>query len=235
MSYCVNCGVELADSENICPLCGTEVINPAKPAVRVHQYPYPRRVETLSKNIDKKFLVSIAGTLMLIPTAITIFCDFVSGGGISWSLYVAGAMLMLFTWIFLPMLFRKSRPWLSLSLDSIAAALYVGVICAVSGGDWYWTLGLPITASCCGLVVFLAVLFELESTKGILIRAAFVLFGVGLLTVVLELIINLHLGLSLIPRWSGYVFTPCLLLGIAALILRKQKNFKEEIRRRFYV
>ena len=23
--YCVNCGVELADSETVCPLCGTRV------------------------------------------------------------------------------------------------------------------------------------------------------------------------------------------------------------------
>ena len=31
MSYCVNCGVELAPSEKRCPLCGVEVVNPAKP------------------------------------------------------------------------------------------------------------------------------------------------------------------------------------------------------------
>ena len=26
--YCVNCGVELADSETVCPLCGTRVFHP---------------------------------------------------------------------------------------------------------------------------------------------------------------------------------------------------------------
>ena len=31
MSYCVNCGVELADSERRCPLCHTEVHNPRQP------------------------------------------------------------------------------------------------------------------------------------------------------------------------------------------------------------
>ena len=31
MSYCVNCGVELAASERRCPLCGVEVINPREP------------------------------------------------------------------------------------------------------------------------------------------------------------------------------------------------------------
>ena len=26
--YCINCGVKLADTEHICPLCGTEVFHP---------------------------------------------------------------------------------------------------------------------------------------------------------------------------------------------------------------
>ena len=30
MSYCVNCGVKLKNSEKVCPLCNTEVINPKK-------------------------------------------------------------------------------------------------------------------------------------------------------------------------------------------------------------
>ena len=28
MSYCVNCGVKLKQSEKVCPLCNTKVINP---------------------------------------------------------------------------------------------------------------------------------------------------------------------------------------------------------------
>ena len=30
MSYCVNCGVKLKNSEKKCPLCNTKVINPNK-------------------------------------------------------------------------------------------------------------------------------------------------------------------------------------------------------------
>ncbi len=235
MSYCVNCGVELADSERCCPLCATEVINPAKPAARVHEYPYPKRVETISRNIDKRFLVSMAGTIMLIPTIITIFCDYITDGTISWSIYVAGAMLLLFTWIFVPMLFKKTTVWLNVTLGFISTAIYVGLICLVSGGDWFWTLGLPIVLALGGLVVLLSVLFTIETTKGLLIRVAFVLFGIGLLAIVIDLLISLYIGISLIPSWSGYVFVPCVLLGVLALILRKHKNFKDEIRRRFYV
>ena len=30
--YCVKCGVELADSQRVCPLCGTRVFHPDIPA-----------------------------------------------------------------------------------------------------------------------------------------------------------------------------------------------------------
>ena len=39
--YCIKCGVELADSEDRCPLCGTKVYNPE--IVRVlEDPPYPQ-------------------------------------------------------------------------------------------------------------------------------------------------------------------------------------------------
>ncbi len=235
MSYCVNCGVELADSERRCPLCGTEVVNPAKPAVRVYDYPYPRQVEALTRRIDKRFLVSIVGTLLLLPVLICAVCDLLTGGGISWSLYVAGGAVLLFTVVFVPMLFKKRRVWLNLTLDLLVTAAYVGGICLVSGGSWFWTLGLPLVAASGSLAVFLAVLFGLGSARELLVRVAFVLFGSGLLAVVIDLLIKLYLGQPPVPGWSLFVLAPCALLGVAALLLRRKNNFKEEIRRRFYV
>ena len=29
--YCIHCGVELSDSETVCPLCGTRVFHPDLP------------------------------------------------------------------------------------------------------------------------------------------------------------------------------------------------------------
>ena len=45
MSYCVNCGVELADSERRCPLCHTEVHNPRQPYDRKIPKPFPNRLD----------------------------------------------------------------------------------------------------------------------------------------------------------------------------------------------
>ena len=38
--YCIKCGVELADSEKVCPLCGTRVFHPDLP-LPDGEAPYP--------------------------------------------------------------------------------------------------------------------------------------------------------------------------------------------------
>lgn len=47
--YCIHCGVELSDSETVCPLCGTRVFHPdlprqqGDPPSRRSRRPTPRR------------------------------------------------------------------------------------------------------------------------------------------------------------------------------------------------
>ncbi len=235
MSYCVNCGVELDPSLDRCPLCGTEIINPAQPHhTGDRSYPYPSRVEKISERIDKRFLVSIAGLLLLIPAIITLFCDLIAGGGVSWSLYVVGALALLFVCVFVPMLFRKPAPLRCLAFDGAIIAVYVYLICRLSNGRWFWRLGLPVVAVSCAVVLGVAVLFA-RSAPGILLRAAYVLFGAALLSVCIDLLICFYLGRPLLPSWSVYVLVPCALLGVCALLLRRKRNFKDELRRRFFI
>lgn len=236
MSYCVNCGVELDASLDRCPLCQTEVINPAKPPrTGKRSYPYPSRIEKISDHIDKKFLVSIAGVIMLIPAIVTLFCDLIAGGGVSWSIYVIGALALLFVCIFVPMLFREPSVLLCMLFDGAMTAVYVFVICLISGGNWFWRLGLPIVFVTCAVVIGVAALFGNRKQPGLLMRVAYVLFGIAVLAVSIDLVICAYLGLSLIPSWSGYVFVPCALLGVCTLLLRRKRNFKEEIHRRFFI
>ena len=42
--YCIKCGVELADSEKVCPLCGTRVFHPDLPRAQ-GEPPYPPQAQ----------------------------------------------------------------------------------------------------------------------------------------------------------------------------------------------
>lgn len=64
MSYCVNCGVELADSERRCPLCHTEVHNPRQPYDRKIPKPFPNRLDLFEPEDNRGFAAAIT-TLLL--------------------------------------------------------------------------------------------------------------------------------------------------------------------------
>ena len=54
MSYCVNCGVKLKQSEKFCPLCNTKVINPNN--LKDKFIPAYSQVVEKHKGINKKYL-----------------------------------------------------------------------------------------------------------------------------------------------------------------------------------
>ncbi len=233
MSYCVNCGVKLEDSEAKCPLCGVEVVNPASPPPEKRPYPYPRRIEAIDNRVDRKIFTYVALIAALIPCGITIFYDAMgTDGGLSWSLYVAGALALALICVLLPVRYRGLTGTHCVAIDSIAAALYVLLIERLSGGGWFVPLGLPLCAVA-GAALTLCVWLCSRNT-GVLTRLAIILFIVGALAFAVEAIIDLFLRGAMRPGWSVYVLVPCALLGAIALLLRRRLDIKDEIRRRFY-
>ena len=49
--YCVKCGVELADSEKVCPLCGTRVFHPDLPQAQ-GEPPYPPQEQARPEEVS---------------------------------------------------------------------------------------------------------------------------------------------------------------------------------------
>ncbi|MDO4566414.1 MAG: DUF6320 domain-containing protein [Oscillospiraceae bacterium] len=236
MSYCVNCGVRLEDSEERCPLCGVEVINPAAEPLSKRSYPYPRRIETINRKLDKRIFTFVALMASLIPAAITLFYDAVGvGGGLSWSLYVVGALALALVVVLVPVNFPKLSAAVCLALDFAAATGYVWLIEHLAGGSWFLQLGLPICLSAAVAAITIALLCESGRVSGLLGTLALCLFITGLLALALEIIIDLWALGSLGLNWSVYVALPCALLAVIALLLRRRQRLKDEIRRRFYV
>ena len=71
--YCIKCGVELADSEERCPLCGTKVYNPE--IVReLEDPPYPQNIER-EKKLSNKGLMLIVTFLFTAVIAQLLICE----------------------------------------------------------------------------------------------------------------------------------------------------------------
>lgn len=234
MSYCVNCGVELAESEKCCPLCHVEVINPDLPWKEPDERPYSHHYETLMKRVDRRYFATLIGLFLLIPVFITVLYDALSARGLSWSLFVVGAVALLYTIIFLPFYYKKYHTAIFMPINCAAVLLYLLLIERMSGGNWFIGIGMPITVAISICVIALAVLFSKKIIKTFLLKAASLLIAAGIIVVCIELFINLRAFKAIVIRWSFYVMIPCVVLGIVAMILEHRKNLKEEIRRRLF-
>lgn len=232
MSYCVNCGVELADDVKACPLCGVPVINPAiekRPSETLH---YPQTpMEGYRSNY--RDLVGPIAIFLLIPVLITIICNWLTSGRLSWSVYVVASIALADVFILLPLALRRPRPVLCISADCVAIALFLWVLEYMTGGAWFFPLGLPLVLLAWVFLVGMRYLvFSKQLRK--LVRAAGVLLAIALFSVCAELFINLNRQGTLFLSWSIYIVVPCVILALIALLINRNRRLKEEVKRRFY-
>ena len=99
--YCIKCGVELADSERVCPLCGTRVFHPDLPCGQ-GEPPYPPDEHPRHEEVSRIGVMFVVSVCMLLPAVISVLCDWRLSGGIVWSGYVVGGLVLLYTTVVLP-------------------------------------------------------------------------------------------------------------------------------------
>ena len=156
MSYCVNCGVELADSERQCPLCHTEVLNPRQPYERKTPRPFPNHLELFEPEDDRGFAAAIITLLLALPAAICLACDVAYTRGAGWSMLVVGAMAMLWMFIVPPAFIRRHTVLLCGTLDAAAVLGYLWMVEHYAAkGSWFQAMAVP-------LVILVALLFALD-------------------------------------------------------------------------
>ncbi len=234
MSYCVNCGVKLSDSEKKCPLCGTEVINPNKPWKEPNVGPYPKRVEHIVRKVDTQYGAILASLLLIIPVGVTLFADTIADNKVGWSLWVLGAATVIFFFSLFPLLCKRKRPYLYLVIDTFVLGIYLWLISCNTTSDWYFSLGLPLVllVGCC---VCASVYTFRRSRLAIYVKWAVQFLITGLLSMGIEIIINKFLQKSPIVNWSVYPMITFIIFSIIMLILNRKKNLQEEIRKRLYI
>lgn len=235
MSYCVNCGVELDPSEKLCPLCGVEVINPRQPYDEKAVRPYPTRLDPINERINRHFIAAILSICIAFPAVICVTINLIMNGKADWSLYVAGALAMVWVFVVPYYLFRKpSFGWMFLP-DIVVILLYLLLIAGMgTDGGWYLTLAMPMTLLTCGLILLIGLLIEYRVLRDFFIPAA-ILAGIGLLTTGIELIIELYLWGKYLIDWSFFVLIPCLAIAAVFVTIARRQSIREEIRKRLHI
>lgn len=234
MSYCVHCGVELADSEGACPLCGTVVVDPhrlttAEPAFAEHL--------DISEGhrLNKRFVMGVVALLLAVPFLVTAIVGWFISANLDWALYVVGAELCLWVFVFLPLLAPKRRPYAFLVADGVAVAALLALIAGLNdGGHWYVMLALPLTALWC-IAALLFVYIARRSYLSAGAKVGSILMVLACAVLVTGSFVSVFVGAGTTPGWAWAVFLPCVVLGLAVVLLSRSVVVAEWVRKNLFV
>ncbi len=232
--YCIKCGVELADTESKCPLCGTRVYHPdieRSPAAPT----YPE-YKNVSDNMRPQGLLFILTVLAAMPIAITLFCDLYYGNGLTWSGYPIGGILLFYTAFVLPQWFHRPNPVIFVPVTFGVVGLYLLYINYAVGGNWFLTFAFPIlvyVALCvCAVVTLLR-----YTRRGRLYIAGASFIAVGFLCPLIEFFMNMtFLDKGLFDFfWSIIPLIACFLAGMMLIVIAIVKPLRESLKKRFFI
>ena len=227
--YCVKCGVELAESERICPLCKTPVYYPNLPEKPERTYP------EFVKNKDEmnpKGLYFIISIIFLIAAVIPTVCDISLNSRMEWSGLVIGGILLCYTVLVLPRWWKKATPAIFVPVDFLAAALYLFYIDLHVGGGWFFSFALPALTPAALIFSALIILIHYIKRGHLYIYGGFSI-ALGAYNLFLEFLIHKIFGVSHSFFWSLYPLIALTLIGIALIVVAIVRPFRESLRKIF--
>lgn len=230
--YCIQCGVHLAASEKVCPLCGTRVFHPDLPTPDGDPlYPKNHYPEARRRTLLAQFVLT---ALFLMPILVVPTIDWMMGDGITWSGYVVGALLLGYVMMVLPTWFRHPNPVVFVPCSFAAISLYLLYINFAVGGHWFLSFAFPISGAV-GLIITAVVTLCKYVPKGVyfILGGAFLAFG-GLM-VLTEFLLHITFGLPWFVGWSLYPLIPLAIVGGLLLYIGTNRPAQEMLQRKLFL
>lgn len=232
--YCVQCGVELQNGVERCPLCGLKVWRP-EPAGQPEPLPYPRRAE--EECVSHGGLLFIVSVLFVIPLLVCLLVDLRLNGRVGWSGTVAFSLLAGYLIFCLPLWFRAPNPVIFFPVGAAAALGLCLYLCLKSGGRWFLPFAFPVGGA--ALLIAEAVIVLLRcAVGGRRHRALFVLGGaliaVGGLCVLIEFLLQLSFSLPM-RWWSLIPLSVLTLLGLMLIVIGLSEPLRRSLHKKFFL
>ena len=185
MRRCPECNIEIGDPVSRCPLCGAklEVTGDEQPGA----FLYPAFSEHDKPRSSFPFLAKLFSFLSLITVGVCTLIDLLIAHRLTWSLYVTGAVVMLWGTVGLHLLAKINLNNMLLN-DVCAVSLYLILVDHLSGwGRWSIDYVIPILYI--GIMittVILAVIFKVYWREYILSLVVVCILGIGPLLIFLN-------------------------------------------------
>jgi hypothetical protein len=159
----------------------------------------------------------IIGAACGLSAGVQLIVDYAQNGRFGWSLIGLASCAAAWLLIGFPMLVYR-KPAVFLPIMAFSALAYLWILEILTGGGWFWPIGLPIALSAIASSILPVILSTKAKQHGPNI-AAFILVGGTIACLAVENILSLHAHGSCSITWSGIVAvaalpTAFLLLGI---------------------
>lgn len=228
--YCIKCGVQLTDTEQSCPLCGTRVFHPdLEQPTACPPYPDKKPPKAVS---GRKALSGLLLVIFLIPLVVSFFSDFQQNGQWDWFGYVAGGLGVCYVMLALPLWFRKPNPVIFVPCDFAAVALYLLYINLATNGQWFVGFALPVVA---GLAIIICTIVTLVRyvKRGLLYIWGGAGIALGALIYAIEFLLVQTFGIPFIG-WAIYPLIVLTLLGGSLIYLAINRVAREVLARKLF-
>ncbi len=229
--YCIKCGAKLSDAESVCPLCGTRVCHPD---IKINEgaalYPKNRMPKREGRS---KGPAIFATACFLLPAVISLLCDLQINGGITFSLYVIGALILAYVALILPSWFKDPNPVIFVPASFAAAALYLAYINFETDGDWYLGFALP-TLGALALIVCTVVTLTKYLSRGRLFIFGGASIAFGAMMLLVEFLLSVTFPIAFIG-WFVYPLATFSLVGGFLIFLGICPGARESMERLFFI
>ena len=230
--YCIRCGVKLADTEKVCPLCETTVYHP-EIELKEGESLYPRNRLPITRK--KTYIPEFIVTFMVVLSAfIVLLCDLQIFNAVTWSGYVVGGLILGYVSLVLPSWFKRPNPVIFVPIDFVVLGAYLLYIDLYTGGGWFLSFVFPLV---CGLGVMITALVVLlryiKHGRLYIFGGFFVILGVYMLPI--EYLANITFKIEKFLGWSLYPMVSLVMLGGLLIFLGIYRPAREYLERKFYI
>lgn len=230
--YCANCGVKLADSEKVCPLCGITAFHPEIERGDGQRL-YPEG-KMKPHQVSPWGALIVLTTAFLLPLFTVLTADLQLSGTITWSGYVIGALLVSYVCCVLPFWFRRPNPVIFVPCSFAAVGLLLLYINYATGGSWFLTFAFPVTGAVALIVTAVIALVRYVG------RGKLYIFGGAAILLGAFMPVMEFLMVLTFPRigrmvWSFYPLVALVLLGGMLIFLAICRPARETMERKFFI
>jgi hypothetical protein len=227
MSICKNCGVDLGEGNDICPLCDPEETEPGKIKSPADLFRVSRK-ETARHLYEMTILLLVSGII------ITVAIDAVFRRGMSWSLTSTtciGYVIAMVSGIY----FFYRKPYLMITVSGASTMIFLWLIDMITGGSrWFMSMAFPMVAAATVLTVTVIFLNSLSRYRGLNLLAT-ILLALAIFLVVIEYLTDMLLTSEFTPQWSVVTAASLVIISLIFVFIHFRLKRGRSLGRMFHV